>query len=945
LYQFELHCNPGVVHRVSGMARSATGVWQHGYTYGSSYRSSEKRQAPAHQATDSWGGRQQWQWAAKVTDNHAHAATPHKKDDFKEAWTILDLGGSASDIYSKEILLRVFTEMSLSDGPSTHAGSSSEEDNASYHKNSSCGKALEEGSLPPPRMQRVSSIDASCWNVCEEEDEVVDSYDSPPACRQAPGFELLSDDSLALQTTVVVRGFPLGCTRQMLLNELNASCKGKFDFLYMPVDASQQPVGYAIVNFKESLFAAAFIEALQAHPLKVAVPDCDESQVCEVDFAPLQGLATNMAAISRAGVMQQLAEVEEWQPLIFDEAGQPMQFPRHAPPGIGDDLGLPSDAALAADLGDAELGRKARGLDLLSSCEEARHRQEVPQVHAGPACSEDHFQMPPVEPGFCGTLMLRDIPNRYTSDMLIDCLMSQFKGKFDFLYLPIDFKNECNVGYAFINFTDVDACQLFFRNFHRVEANTCLPRFKSNKICHLTPARVQGQAANVAHLLQSSIVDQLLEKPAWQPLVFDGHGNASQFLVKSADAPKNRKSKRKTRTSSWESSDGAQHVEKSPTLGEAKDQLAHSEGSPVAGKTAAEACGELIATEIAEDDFEELSNVVMAEYEELSKAALAWLSEFDASLADSKDHRGRSTRGFRGCARVEGSDTVDDGVTAMLRNIPSSCSRDMLLHVLNVRYHGNMDFLYLPVDFESGLSVGYGFINFKDRAMHARFVEDFHGSDSRILFAEAFTAAGVDVSTAQPRSCRVTYARLQGLAANVLHFRRSAIMRQLASVVEWQPLVVDPNGTPIPLSLMPMFSGYRPGAETSGTGSFGFAGFVSPLQRQVEYYFSADNLAGDFYLRRQMDEDGWVLVSLIASFPKVKQILSCDEDTCLRVLMSELMTASSAVLEMSEAGDRVRPNSKEIRAAWPRLEGGQEEFVACPLADESSLTTDGVQNP
>ncbi|CAN6481231.1 unnamed protein product [Victoria cruziana] len=44
------------------------------------------------------------------------------------------------------------------------------------------------------------------------------------------------------------------------------------------------------------------------------------------------------------------------------------------------------------------------------------------------------------------------------------------------------------------------------------------------------------------------------------------------------------------------------------------------------------------------------------------------------------------------------------------------------------------------------------------------------------------------------------------------------------------------------------------------------------LVKQIEYYFSGDNLCKDIYLRKNMDEQGWVPISVIANFNRVRQL-------------------------------------------------------------------------
>lgn len=116
------------------------------------------------------------------------------------------------------------------------------------------------------------------------------------------------------------------------------------------------------------------------------------------------------------------------------------------------------------------------------------------------------------------TLMIKNIPNKYTQKMLLSTVDEHFRGTYDFFYLPIDFKNKCNVGYAFINMIRPEHILPLFERFH----NKKWERFNSEKVCHISYARIQGRNSLVAHFQNSSLMH---EDKRCRPILFTSDGD------------------------------------------------------------------------------------------------------------------------------------------------------------------------------------------------------------------------------------------------------------------------------------------------------------------------------------------------------------------------------------------------------------------------------------
>jgi len=124
------------------------------------------------------------------------------------------------------------------------------------------------------------------------------------------------------------------------------------------------------------------------------------------------------------------------------------------------------------------------------------------------------------------TVMLRNLPNNYTRDMLLQHIDEKnYVGLYDFFYLPMDFKSQACLGYAFINLhSPEDACALMadFDGF----SNWLIPTRKRCFVSWSHPH--QGFQSNIERYKNSPVMHKDVPD-AYKPCVFDGQGSRTSF--------------------------------------------------------------------------------------------------------------------------------------------------------------------------------------------------------------------------------------------------------------------------------------------------------------------------------------------------------------------------------------------------------------------------------
>jgi hypothetical protein len=114
------------------------------------------------------------------------------------------------------------------------------------------------------------------------------------------------------------------------------------------------------------------------------------------------------------------------------------------------------------------------------------------------------------------TCMMRNMPEDYTRQNLLDLVDAVgFAGKYNLVYLPMDFKSKTNLGYAFVDLISGDVAHKFLEAFTGYSDRG----FSIEKECEVCWSTVQGYPAHIERYRNSPVMHPAVPDD-FKPLLF-----------------------------------------------------------------------------------------------------------------------------------------------------------------------------------------------------------------------------------------------------------------------------------------------------------------------------------------------------------------------------------------------------------------------------------------